>query len=441
MNVILIVLKAVPANKVFVINPFAMSFTQSVELLVREFYLKFLIPFIVIRRGKMKRLEMEVIFLAHSDCCLFLGKCTRIIITKLIYTRLAWICSVLWIRIPLLRKHEWSETMTANETLELACETGNIELLKQAIAEGCDVNYVNNQWDETCFEKMIWYWGCGGGNEADNDYEPDWPQWSEEHMIEFVGIMIDAGLDLNRISHDGLESFNLFWSVAKWGQSLPLLEYMLQRGMNPNYMDGDCSMLDALDGDIFAEECCGKPNYAAELYNACRLAVAYGALPSILLGKQYEEGEEDYYEAAMRLDGEYFIAKAKDNPGKDLKADKMLVYYGRYGYPKEFYYETEKFQKRLIAALDKIVDVIGIENLDNHVLNECVEQQYDLVLEHLLIRGANPNVNCFTSYYNYVKSSALWTAEKDGEYYAEGIAEKMKAALYAAGAIHSPICF
>ena len=119
----------------------------------------------------------------------------------------------------------------------------------------------------------------------------------------------------------------------------------------------------------------------------------------------------------------------------------MLVYYGRYGFPKEFYFEPEKFQKRLIAALDKIIDVIGIENLDNHVLNECVEQQYDLVLEHLLKRGANPNVNCFTSYYNYVKSSALWTAEKDGEYYAEGIAEKMTAALYAAGALHSLIHF
>ena len=157
--------------------------------------------------------------------------------------------------------------------------------------------------------------------------------------------------------------------------------------------------------------------------------------------KQYEEDEAGYYDAAVKLDADYFLAKAKDILGKDLKADMMLVFYGRYGFPKEFYFETEKFQKRLIAALDKIIDVKGIENLDNHVLNECVEQQYDLVLEHLLIRGANPNVNCFTSYYNYVKSSALWTAEKDGEYYAEGIAEKMKAALYAAGAIHSPIYF
>ena len=251
--------------------------------------------------------------------------------------------------------------MTANEKLAQACKTGDIELLKQAIAEGCNVNYVNNQWDETCFEEMIWYWGS-----AAKDYEPDGSKWSEGHMIEFVGIMIDAGLDLNRITHDGLESFNVFWSVAKWGRNLPLLEYMLQRGMNPNYMDGNCSMLDALDGDIFAEECCGNQSYAAELYNACRLAVAYGALPGILLGMQYEESEAGYYDAALKLDADYFLAKAKDIPGKDLKADKMLVYYGRYGFPKEFYFKTEKFQKRLIAALDKIIDVIGIENLDNH---------------------------------------------------------------------------
>lgn len=327
--------------------------------------------------------------------------------------------------------------MTANETLELACETGNIELLKQAIAEGCDVNYVNNQWDETCFEEMIWYWGSGGGNDADKDYEPDWPQWSEEHMIEFVGIMIDAGLNLNRVSHDGYESFNLFWHVAKWGRSLPLLEYMLQRGMNPNYVDGKWSMVELLEDDIFAEECCGYPDLAAGLYNAGRLAVAYGALPGILLEKQYEVWEEDNYVAAVHLDAEYFLSIAKYTSIDKMKADKLMVRYGKYGYPKEFYFESEKFQHRMINALDKIVDVIGIKNLDNHVLDECVEQQYDLVLEHLLQRGADPNVNCFNEHYSYVKSSALYTLEKRGGYYAEGKAEKMLGALLSAGAIHS----
>lgn len=208
--------------------------------------------------------------------------------------------------------------MTANEKLKEACKTGDIELLKQAIAEGCDVNYIDSSWDETVFENMVWEWGrAWEAQNLEGEYH-DEPIWSEEHMIEIVGIMIDAGLNLNRISQDGQESYNLFWHVAKWGHSLPLLEYMLQRGMNPNYMNGDWCMLDELDGDIFAEECCGYPNYASELYNACRLAVAYGALPSILLGKQYEEAEADYYAAAVRLDADFFIARSKENPIADM---------------------------------------------------------------------------------------------------------------------------
>lgn len=111
-----------------------------------------------------------------------------------------------------------------------------------------------------------------------------------------------------------------------------------------------------------------------------------------------------------------------------------MVQYGKYGYAHEFYYDSDTFQKRLLAALMEIVDVIGIENLDNHVLEACVDQQYDRVLDALLSAGANPNVNCFSPSYKYIHSSALYTVQKQGEYYEAGKADKMKASLLSAGA-------
>lgn len=307
--------------------------------------------------------------------------------------------------------------MTANEQFQKACEEIDIDLLQKAIIEGCDVNYIDNRWDETCFERMVYKWGCS-------------PQRSVKYMINMVALMIDAGLDLNRVARDEMETTNVFWTVAKWGRSLPFLEYMLQRGMNPNCMDGDYSMLDSLRGDIFAEECCGYLDVASYLYKACRLAEAYGALPGIILDKQYDKAEEGYYEAAMRLDADYFLSKNHIDDLIEIEADKLMVFYAKYGYPKEFYFQSEVFQHRMIGALDKIIDIIGISHLHESVLEECVSQQYYLVLEHLLKLGANPNVNCFTPSYSFVKSSALWTLEKDRLYYEPEIAERMQKALH-----------
>lgn len=324
--------------------------------------------------------------------------------------------------------------MTANDKFREACKTADIGLLKEAVQEGADVNMLDDVGDMTCFEQMIYMWGsCWNYYQEDFKDNPE-PRWTDEHMIEFSKILVENGFNLNQIHRDGNESFSVFWNVAKWGHSLPLLESLFRLGMDANHMDRDFSMLDRLEEDVFADGVCGYLEDAKDLYDAIRLSIAYGALPGVILGRQYEHGRESYYEAAIRLDADYLRECMVKKPGEKIGADRLMAQYGKYGYPKEFYYEPEKYQARLAAALDTIIPVTGIENLDKHVLDECVDQQFDIVLEHLLELGANPNVNCFTPSYSYIRSSALYTVSHEAYLFDPEKARKMKRMLLDAGA-------
>ena len=193
-------------------------------------------------------------------------------------------------------------------------------------------------------------------------------------------------------------------------------------------------MLEEIHSDIFAEEFCGYPELAKYLYDVCRFSIAYGALPGNLIRKDYGIWGEDAYNAAINLAPDYFIKLAETSQTSILGADYLLVKYGKYGYPKEFYYESCNFQSRLIQALDPVVSIIGIENLDDATLDECVEQQYDIVLKYLLDKGAKPNCNCFTPTYSHIPSSALYTAYMHKDYFDKDVSNRIIEMLLGAGA-------
>ena len=260
------------------------------------------------------------------------------------------------------------ETIISQATQKFinACDTFNIELLREAIAEGADLNY-RDEFGESPFDEMVWA--------ADNAYFREEIEnaddFTEEDMIEFASLLIDNGFDLTYTPPEDKDEQGTYWSVAKWGGSLKLLEFMLSKGLNPNYIsyESGCSALDELEGDVWMEDvACGNPEFAEYLYEAARLSVAYGALPTCHVKRDYKPGEEEWYKAAMNLDVEFFNNKT----AKDLienHADAMIVCHAKYGFPKESYYEIEKLQSRIIPVLQVIIDKVGIENI-NDILDD-----------------------------------------------------------------------
>lgn len=306
-----------------------------------------------------------------------------------------------------------------------ACDTFSINLLREAVAEGADLNY-RDEFGESPFEEMVWA--------ADNAYIREEIEnadnFTEEDMIEFASILIDNGFDLSYIPPSDKDEPGTFWSVAKWSGSLKLLEFMLSKGLATNYITYEgMSPLSELEGDVWMEEvgCC-NPEFAAYLYEAARLSIAYGALPTFHVKKEYKPGEEEWYKAAMNLDIEFFNNKTAEELIEN-HADTLIVCHAKYGFPKESYYDIEKLQSRIIPVLQVIIDKIGVDNINKHTLHDCVEHQYVTILEYLLRLGANPDVNCFNQHYKHIKSSAKYTLEKESHYYQPKARKRMKELL------------
>lgn len=308
-----------------------------------------------------------------------------------------------------------------------ACDTFNIELLREAIAEGADLNY-RDEFGDSPFDNMVWL----ADNAYDYTYDPEYNVGiTGDDLIEFASILIDNGFDLTYTPPADKDEQGTYWNVAKWGGSLKLLEFMLSKGLNPNYIsyESGCSALDELEGDVWMEDvACGNPEFAEYLYEAARLSVAYGALPTCHVKKDYKPGEEEWYKAAMNLDTEFFKNKTAEDLIENY-ADSMIVCHAKYGFPRESYYEIEKLQSRIIPVLQVIIDKVGVENINKHTLHDCVEHQYVAILEYLLSLGANPDVNCFNEHYRHIKSSAKYTLEKEGHYYQPKARERMKELL------------
>ena len=119
----------------------------------------------------------------------------------------------------------------------------------------------------------------------------------------------------------------------------------------------------------------------------------------------------------------------------EKKLDSVLIKRGQFVYPKEWYKDSKSYQKKLISVFEVLLEKINIDQISNDVLYECVYQQLPDLLEFLLEKGANPNVNCFNKYYAWVKSSAMYELKEDGSYFTKELYERFMNALVSHGAI------
>ena len=302
----------------------------------------------------------------------------------------------------------------------------DVNLLKTAIDMGADINACD-KWGDSMFENMV-YDICSFAK--DNEYKRN-----EEDLFAFTKALLENGLDLNHVSKDGSDTCTTFGTIARWSYNLKYVEFLLQNGMNPNIIcEGDIrSPWDVIDDCIFAEECCCDQESAKWMYDVSRLSIAYGAKPMSLLRTAWNPEDSELFEAAMNLDAEKLDAIDAAAITRN-KLSHFCTYYSRFIQGHDFYFNPGLYQERLVNALEVIVTKIGIADLDFRCLCDCVEGQLVKTLEYLLGKGADPNVNCFSPYYSWVKSSALYELENRGAYYDQNIADAMRRLLLNAGA-------
>jgi len=110
------------------------------------------------------------------------------------------------------------------------------------------------------------------------------------------------------------------------------------------------------------------------------------------------------YDAVMSLDAEKLRILSRDECNR---IDIILTFYGRFGYPKLFYYHPDEFQEKLIMALDAVISKLGIDNLSPTLLCDCVANEWPDVVDFLLSKGVDPNINCSSETFKDISSSAL----------------------------------
>ena len=329
-----------------------------------------------------------------------------------------------------------NEKQSPNALLMEAVSSLDADKMTQAIAGGADVNFIQDPnapglLEEMCVESHFWFYG----GEAEIPRKEKFKE-SEDRLFKCVNILLEHGFDLSRVHRDVSTNVSVFCYATKWCPSLKVVEYLLQKGMNPNILTYEqYSALDNLEGEIWSEEACDRPRDAKYIYQNARLAIAYGARPGWLLDDIRPNKEQEIHASAMSLDVPG-IEKLDKETILEFHLDRACVADSKYAFPKEFYFETPKIEKRIISALRVILKKIGsVKLLDESLLHECVELQYPAVLEFLLNAGVDPNLNCFNESYSFVASSALYKFLKHRDYYIPERAEQMEKLLLGAGAV------
>lgn len=314
-----------------------------------------------------------------------------------------------------------------NELLKKSFDTMDVELLKEAISLGANVN-VKNQHGEPLLPDLVYDWGALY-NDGDDTFKG-------KNIFEFTRLLIENGYDLNATWNDVNTVYSLFFDVAKWSHSIEYLEFLFKNGLDPNIVgeNANYSQWDEINADIFSEECCECLEEAKYLYDICRFSIAYGAKPFNLIKPTESPEEWRVKEMALKLDTDS-LEKLSSEEIIKYDLSHVCTYYSKFYFGREFYYDNKAFQTRIIKALDVIIDKIGVDNLSTHCLDNLVEDQHDEVLEFLIKKSVNPNQNCFTESYAWVKSSALYEIEHRGYQYEPAIRDKMKEILISAGAV------
>lgn len=318
-----------------------------------------------------------------------------------------------------------------------AFEDFDIKMLNECLEAGMDINAnPNNYFQPSVLAEMLTF--------LDDDIDRvRYEQWNygdidvkapviETDRIKFLRFCIEKGINLNAIYDDCGENICLAFDVLRYCYDYDVVKFILCQKIDLNIMVRESvSLLDYADEHIFCDE---RGTQAAMCsYYQERLLTYYGAKPAAMLEANLSEHEKKLHELLFSLN----VIKINEISKEDIceyKLDSILIDWARYYYPEEWYCNTESFEKKLIPVFKEIISKIGAENLSSNVLYECVCQKLPNILEFLLTEGANPNVNCFSQSYSWVRSSPLYEILEEGNYFSEELYFRMKNALLKAGA-------
>lgn len=315
------------------------------------------------------------------------------------------------------------EKTKEQEMLTKAFENFDISLLQECIDAGYDMNKPD-EYNDTYFSEALY---CYGDDDSDNTNIP------VKQVISFLDFAIKHGLYLDYTFDDCGEIYGDPFKIVKYCYNDEIVEFLLQHGMNINYMVyNGCSFYDDVSHHVFFDE--RGSNAAKFVYYRERLITYYGAKPAYLLHNEDSDEEKRLFDIILSFDLEKISALTSEEI-IDNKLDSILIDRGRFYYSEEWYKEPEKYQKKLIEVFTVLLKKNNISQISDDILHECIYQQLPDLLEFLLDKGANPNVNCFNDSYKWVKSSAMYELLLEGSYFTEELYNRFMAALLKHGAI------
>lgn len=307
--------------------------------------------------------------------------------------------------------------------LQEAFDNFDISLLQKCIDAGYNMNAVTYP-DDSYFTKALF---CYGSEDWDNTKIP------VKQVIEFLDFALKNGLDINHTFYDCGEVAGDAFDIVRYCYNDEVTEFLLQHGMNLNYMaTKTMSFYDYISAHVFWD--IRGSSDAKFSYERERLITYYGSKPAELLENKDTDEQKKLFNIILSLDIEK-ISKLTANQIIDNKLDSILINRGQFYYPQEWYKNSAEYQKKLIAVFDVIISKIGINKISNDILWQCIYQQLPDLLEFLLEKGANPNVNGFCESYSWVKSSAMYDLIEEGTYFTKDLFNRFLKDLLEHGAI------
>lgn len=152
-----------------------------------------------------------------------------------------------------------NDSTTQEKLLEKAFQTLDIEMLKIALSNGADVNYIPEDEDLGLLEEAIYQYGC---DYIQNLVYPEEETTKlldiqENTLIEFIEILSIYGYNFNRIFKGFDENISTFYVVSIWGYNTKIVEKLLQKGMRPHIYENGSSDIDEVIYKANNEKNCG----------------------------------------------------------------------------------------------------------------------------------------------------------------------------------------
>lgn len=315
------------------------------------------------------------------------------------------------------------EKTKEQEMLSEAFEKFDISLLQKCLDAGYDINVADEYYD-TYFSEAIF---CYGSENFENTQIP------VKQVISFLDFALKHGLDINHKFDDCGELIGEAFDIIKYCFNDEVTEFLIQHGLDLNYMvTSTMSFYDYISAHVFWDE--RGSDEAKFVYYRERLITYYGSKPSYLLENKDTEEQKKLYDIILSFNLNKISQLTKEEIIKN-ELDYILVLRGQFYYSDLWYKNSLEYQKKLITVFDVLFQKITIKDISKHILYECIYQQLPELLEYLLEKGANPNVNCFSESYSWVKSSAMYELFEEGNYFTKELYDRFLNDLEKYGAI------